>query len=402
MSHLGRSLRRTPARQRNALRVALALAVALLLHAGIVAWMARVPWALPPAEVQPVTLAPLSAAEWAKNQAIAGERPRPAPPAAVPAPVPPDERHPKGQFVDLYSPADKDSKEKPDHARFDSGIDHRVEKETISRFRGADHGGRVLDKPSVGGLQAKATPPPGEGGEAKEHADGAPGAPPQKPVGPARKLELPPQQPQQEVALAQDGKGEEVRDRRERPALDTGATALAVPGAPGAGGAKQLGAIDPRLLPTADTYAHLAGGPRDYGIHGVDEGDVTSLNTRRFKYATFYSQMYAAVAGTWNPRVSRAYNSRDPDHRMFGGKDYETQVDVTLDAQGRIKQVRLVRSCGLDFLDREAIDAFRDAAPFPNPPHGIVDESGEIKLGTWSFVFQTTRASVYRDRPPGW
>ncbi len=135
MSHLGRSLRRTPAREHTVLRVAVALAVALALHAGIVLWLARVPWALRAGrEAQPVALAPLTAQQWQANRAVGGERAAPAPPPP-PAPAPRDERQPKGQFVDLYGAEEPDAaKSKADaNARFDSGRDHHAEKETVSR-----------------------------------------------------------------------------------------------------------------------------------------------------------------------------------------------------------------------------------------------------------------------------
>ena len=40
------------------------------------------------------------------------------------------------------------------------------------------------------------------------------------------------------------------------------------------------------------------------------------------------------------------------------------------------------RSSGVDFLDATALDAFRKAQPFVNPPRGLANDHGEI-----AFVF---------------
>jgi hypothetical protein len=41
----------------------------------------------------------------------------------------------------------------------------------------------------------------------------------------------------------------------------------------------------------------------------------------------------------------------------------------------------------LPFLDDEAIAAFREASPFPNPPQGLLDETGRIRF-QFGFFFE--------------
>jgi protein TonB len=38
-------------------------------------------------------------------------------------------------------------------------------------------------------------------------------------------------------------------------------------------------------------------------------------------------------------------------------------------------------------LDSAAVEAFRQAAPFPNPPKGMVEADGTIKI-RWDFVLE--------------
>ena len=39
-------------------------------------------------------------------------------------------------------------------------------------------------------------------------------------------------------------------------------------------------------------------------------------------------------------------------------------------------------------LDDAAVEAFRQAAPFPNPPKGLIETDGTIKI-RWNFVVES-------------
>ena len=52
---------------------------------------------------------------------------------------------------------------------------------------------------------------------------------------------------------------------------------------------------------------------------------------------------------------------------------------MRLDDEGNLQNVDVKESSGIDFLDREAMSAFRRAQPFPNPPRGLVEE-GQIEF----------------------
>ena len=48
---------------------------------------------------------------------------------------------------------------------------------------------------------------------------------------------------------------------------------------------------------------------------------------------------------------------------------------------------KAVSTSGAGFLDDEAMDAFRRAAPFVNPPPQLIDKDGLIHF-TFSFIFE--------------
>jgi len=135
------------------------------------------------------------------------------------------------------------------------------------------------------------------------------------------------------------------------------------------------------LIPTMGQLSRIAGAPANDQLDGVDVGDGTFLNSREFKYASFFNRVKRAVSGHWNPMNG---------HGALGERTWITVVNVTLDAAGNLSDIELARSSGSDTVDREAIAAFRSAGPFPNPPKGLIDPNG---LMTFPFGFYIQPAS---------
>jgi len=74
----------------------------------------------------------------------------------------------------------------------------------------------------------------------------------------------------------------------------------------------------------------------------------------------------------WASQVSAhlARNKRYPADALALGIGGTASVAFTLDGNGRVTSVRLVRSSGNASLDRESRDLVRRASPFPPPPQG--------------------------------
>lgn len=82
---------------------------------------------------------------------------------------------------------------------------------------------------------------------------------------------------------------------------------------------------------------------------------------------------------------------RDPTLGLYGGVDRFTLLQVTLDSDGRVKELYVVKPSGLDFLDVVAMNAVQRAQPFPNPPRGMQGEDGTIRF---SFGFHVLLSEV--------
>lgn len=374
MSRLGPSLRRTRVRERPLRRAGVALALSLLLNAlGLFALARSGAFDLGARnDVKPVVLAPISSELWAANRAIDGE---PAARKVTPAAPPADEVEPKGQVVDV---APSPNSTRPEKARFLAEHDSTVEKESRSRHARAGYE-RTLPVPSAPG--AETVPPPGTRGEREREVPGAVG----EPTSPAAA-----EQPER-LALAPGVEGDLTvgSSVRERPA----------PPGPGVGegGERRAGEPGERLLIPPGTLARVAGGPAPDHLRDVEEGEGTFLNTRSFKYATYFNRIKQAVAATWDP-IS-PLDARDPDRRMFGTQDRFTLLGVTLDDAGRLKNLVIEQTSGVDFLDRAALGAFQRAQPFVNPPPGVVDPNGEIRF-SFGFFLEVGRTGLRIYRAP--
>ncbi len=121
-------------------------------------------------------------------------------------------------------------------------------------------------------------------------------------------------------------------------------------------------------------------------IQDVEDGDINQLNSRRWKYASFFNRVRDQVAQHWHPEVVHA--ARDPDGRRYGMATRVTRLLVRLNPDGSLKQIKVDKPSDVDFLDEEAIRAMRTAQPFSNPPSGLVDpETGYIDFA-FGFIFE--------------
>ena len=82
--------------------------------------------------------------------------------------------------------------------------------------------------------------------------------------------------------------------------------------------------------------------------------------------------------------------------KLASEKNYITRLVVVLDRHGKIKAVKVLEESGARDLDDAAVDAFNRAGPFPNPPKGLVEKDGLIKI-RWDFILQSSRIDPSQD-----
>jgi TonB family protein len=96
------------------------------------------------------------------------------------------------------------------------------------------------------------------------------------------------------------------------------------------------------------------------------------------------------VGRIWTTRVEDEVSKRDPTGSIYLWKDRRTVVEFTIDLRGELKDVHVTSPSGVGYLDDMAVDAFRRAERFPNPPPGLFNENGTATMG-FGFVLGLAR-----------
>ena len=313
---------------------------------------------------------------------------------------------PNAQVVEVTRP---ETEKVPDKARYLSEYDTSVEKQTVARGSTEKMVERPAPRemPPTGATSPDEPEPPDSKQEASKSTTEGPGQGPgeQAPSklsmrGPGDPAEAPPADPRkpgdlegQELATT-DGiapqKGEAGRTARATETEPRGGPTEK----PGGGGAPKT----PNLRPTEELLERAVGGGSVDHLEDAEQGDFTALNSRKWKYATFFNRMKRQVAQNWHP--DQVYLRRDPSGNIYGTRDRLTILSVSLRPDGGLAKVYVAKQSGVDFLDDEAVRAFREAQPFPNPPAGLVDARSNLITFSFGFHFgiggDASRWKVFR------
>ncbi len=310
--------------------VAHALALGVLLG-----WSSLTSTPPPPKREPPraVNLRRIDSKTWAANRAAVARSA-----SALERP----ETTPKGQIVDV----EQGNQRKPNEAKYLAETNNTVEKETRAKEQTSKYS-RAKAKPTE---QPEALP--SSKGEARESS-----------AAPA----------ESGVSLAESMLGRKDRPTLFPPTINSGTGEGTETAAVGTEGSE--------AGPASTTEG--GGAPND--ALDVPAGDGTFLNTREFRYASFFNRIKKAVSAKWDP-MGHLRTKR----RNLGAVTRTTVMNITLRADGTLADLYVAQSSGLEELDLEAMNAFQRAAPFSNPPAALV-QNGFIHF---QFSFQVTNELV--------
>jgi len=355
-----------------------------------------------------VSLVAFSKRDWEQNRSTLGkvevkeEERQPQQEVAKAEEEPEDDKDLKGQVVDV--PPTPDSS-RPEDARFLSEHNTNVEKESVSRHQRKDYGvaqsrptvadykrSRSQDQDQPGDQEiAMVTRKRGRKGAATEEESFA--------------FELPDIKKRQSLKLKLDldmgsmasyQPSDELKGNSDRLRLRTGN--LSQEAEQGGEDGEHEESVAMFKRPSLDSLDMVSGAPANDYIRDVPKGEETMLNSREFKYATFFNRVKRVVSEHWSP--GEVYLRNDPYGNVYGVKDRYTVLNVRLDSEGALQDVSVAQSSGVGFLDDEAIHAFQGASPFPNPPRGLVEQDGHIRFqfGFYFEIGERPRIRAFRSR----
>jgi len=352
-----------------------------------------------PLKLQPIEMRRLTSEQWTRNRSIKQQtqpqqiqvtrKEDEKKPQELLKEKEPELQRPDGQIVDIPMP---EKEEKPEDSKYVSQYDSKVKKETKARETAPEE--NVTHKRSHKGIEK-----PGQKFQQREDrlVIGAPQEQQEFMGGRKEKsLLIPDLKMTMKLDLDDKGKRRQFKNRKEEKRnLDGNADRLEMlfeenKDHQGQGKGLMDSNIPKSLLPSFDDSQKIArGAPMNDYLENVDEAEETWLNTKGFKYAVYYNRIKRKVAQNWHP--VEAQMQYDPHFRIYGYRTRNTMLMITLDDKGYLEKADLMRSSGVDFLDRAAISAVNTAAPFPNPPQGII-EDGKIVF-PFRFVFELSRSA---------
>jgi len=131
----------------------------------------------------------------------------------------------------------------------------------------------------------------------------------------------------------------------------------------------------------------------------VKMGGFTSLNTDQFVFYTFYSRTNEQVGPRWifNLRTYANDLSR-ASLKSVSRKERITQIEILLDKNGKYLDTIVHQKSGIAGLDEAAINAFKQASPFLNPPEEMVQSDGNIHLHYSFHILWNPQTIAYGSR----
>lgn len=393
--------------RRSLLALGLAVVAHLILGAGLV-FMSMLQLNVPPATHaakktgRPVTLRGLTAQQFAKNRGekippnVRDERTVIAQNERKPKERKP-EATPKGQVVATTPGND----EVDPNAQFVSETNNAVKKETRAKEQTAFYKNALPQRSAPKPIESSGADVAERAQQSGNNGLGQDDRPLREQVQQQKlTVEVPDVRARSEVAMRVPdikGPGVDIGNRTETEAIKGNSPRFKLQrGTPGAGEEASTGRQGQpgvaTLLPSAAVLDKITGAAANDHLRDVDEGEGTYLNTREWKYASFFNRVKQSVGQQWNPQEQ--LRLRDPTQQIFGGRDRYTLLAITLNADGRLKDAYVEKSSGLDFLDLEAVKAFERAQPFPNPPPGILATDQTVRFQFGFFLEMSGRPGM--------
>ena len=126
----------------------------------------------------------------------------------------------------------------------------------------------------------------------------------------------------------------------------------------------------------------LAGSPSNDHLPDVASADRTALNAHEFLYASFWNRVKQLVSFYADQTVANARPSRP-----LRSPRYQMVLSGAIAMDGRLLTIEIDKSSGVPEWDDAVKEAFRLAAPFPDPPEGAADPgTGYIPIRRFGFT----------------
>jgi TonB family protein len=141
-------------------------------------------------------------------------------------------------------------------------------------------------------------------------------------------------------------------------------------------------------VPAAHMASDIRGAPQN-DLLEERSADEVALRTKKYLYAGYLERIRRMVNFYWEQNIDNL-----PTSVRLIKSAYTTTVNVVLDGQGSLEILEVTEGSGNEPLDEAVVRAFHLAAPFPNPPEGLIEKDGRVYLPRFEFTVRRGVAKV--------
>ena len=116
-------------------------------------------------------------------------------------------------------------------------------------------------------------------------------------------------------------------------------------------------------------------------VERLKRGEALKTNAYGLDYGQYYLRMRERLQQRWRPQPTVV-------PAMYNYNEVRVGVAIVLDDKGELLDLEVISPSLFPAYDQAAIDAFKEAAPFPNPPRSIVQDDGKVYV-QWNMILYT-------------
>jgi TonB family protein len=129
----------------------------------------------------------------------------------------------------------------------------------------------------------------------------------------------------------------------------------------------------------------------------VRPGNQTALKTRANPFAVYLARMHRRIHELWGFGFLEDLDSKPSDHPM-NDWDLWTNVEISVNPDGSVNKVTIVRTSGVLDFDVAALDTVLSAAPYDETPEEIRSADGRVYM-RWGFYRNWRQCGTFNAEP---
>jgi protein TonB len=121
----------------------------------------------------------------------------------------------------------------------------------------------------------------------------------------------------------------------------------------------------------------------------VVKGMETQLSTKQLLYYAYFKRIHVQIQSYWESSIKEKIEKLvNQGRNPASAQNRITKLLIILDSKGTLVTIKVLSESGYQELDNAGIEAFKTAAPFPNPPSGLVEKDGTVRI-RYDFVLES-------------